>query len=350
MSMPPRTVLAAVLLAMLLSACQREPASPAVGDETAATDTADAPPGGPAGPPAPATAAVRNPYCPAAPGTAPSGELTAQRIAAADGDGSKGLYEGPVWTGEALYFSEFTFEPGFPSRIRRLAVDGRVETAIEDSGSNGLALGSDGALVAATHDRKELSRYDLVDGSRMRIVGEFRGQPFNSPNDLVIGADGTLWFTDPDFQRAAAPGGQDRTRVYRVGTDGEVEVVDESLHNPNGIALSPSGDTLYVAGGGEDGVLRAYPVVDGRAQAGRDLARAQVPDGLAVDCLGNVYLTEHALQRVRVISPQGQELATIAVDANVTNAAFGGPQRRTLYLTGAGAVWSVDLDVAGLPY
>ena len=76
----------------------------------------------------------------------------------------------------------------------------------------------------------------------------------------------------------------------------------------------------------------------------------QVPDGLAVDCLGNIYLTEHNRRRVRVLSPQGEALATIGVDANITNAAFGGAQRKTLYLTGAGAVWSIELDVAGLPY
>ena len=341
------TALSLALLAALLGGCRGDdaPASP----DAAAPAAPEA-----AAPAAPAPAAAPgagNGHCPADPGRAPSGDLVAARIAAADGDGAGGLYEGPVWTGDALYFSDFRFSDGFPSKIRRLTADGRLETAIEASGSNGLALGQDGALVAATHDRKELSRYDLVDGSRMRIVGEYGGQPFNSPNDLVLGADGTIWFTDPDYQREAAPGGQPATRVYRVGTDGRVEVVDDTLANPNGIALSPDGRTLYVAGGGDDGVLRAYPLdADGRAGPGRDLAKAQVPDGLAVDCLGNVYLTEHNLRRVRVISPQGQELATITVDANITNAAFGGPRRRTLYLTGAGALWSVELDVAGLPY
>ncbi|GAB3510865.1 SMP-30/gluconolactonase/LRE family protein [Pseudoxanthomonas daejeonensis] len=304
-------------------------------------------------PAAPATADAAGsgpPSCPADAGTPPTGALTATRITAADGDGAAGLYEGPVWRDGALYFSDFRFSDGFPSRIRKLTAQGGLETVIDPSGSNGLALGEDGALVAATHDRKEISRFDLIDGSRMRIVGEYQGQPFNSPNDLVIGRDGTLWFTDPDFQRAAAPGGQDKTRVYRVGTDGNVGVVDDSIANPNGIALSPDGGTLYVAGGGEQGVLRAYALVDGQAQAGRDLVATTVPDGLAVDCLGNIYLTEHTLRRVRVISPQGQELATIAADANLTNAAFGGPQGRTLYLTGAGAVWSIDLGVAGLPY
>ncbi|KAF1684690.1 gluconolactonase [Pseudoxanthomonas broegbernensis] len=332
------TLLSTSLLAIALAACQRDADPPAAPVEPAQPDaTAD-------------VDAAADPFqCPADPGTAPSGELAATRIAAADGDGANGLYEGPVWTGDALYFSDFRFSEGFPSKIRRLTADGRLETAIDPSGSNGLALGRDGALVAATHDRKELSRYDLMDGSRMRIVGEYQGQPFNSPNDLAVSEDGTIWFTDPDFQRGDATG-QERTRVYRVGTDGEVTVVDDSIANPNGIALSPSGDTLYVAGGGEQGVLRAYALVDGQAQAGHDLASTTVPDGLAVDCLGNVYLTEHTQRRVRVISPQGEQLATITVDANLTNATFGGPQRRTLYLTGAGAVWSIDLDVAGLPY
>ncbi|KAF1689455.1 SMP-30/gluconolactonase/LRE family protein [Pseudoxanthomonas koreensis] len=361
-------VLPLVLSSLLLGGCQRETApdaDPAAAGADAATSAAQAATSADAGAGSDGlragergTSATHGPngalpaYCIPGAGTAPRGELVATRIAAADGDGSKGLYEGPVWNGEALYFSDFTFAEGFPSKIRRLDADGTVHTVIDPSGSNGLALGEDGALIAATHDRKEISRFDLADGSRMRISGEYAGQPFNSPNDLVVATDGTIWFTDPDYQRTAAPGGQDRTRVYRIGTDGGVDVVDDSLHNPNGIALSPDGNTLYVAGGEENGVLRAYPLASGSLRGGhRDLVTGIAgPDGLAVDCLGNIYLTEHAGRRVRVVSPQGQPLATIAVDANLTNAAFGGPQRRTLYLTGAGAIWSIELDVAGLPY
>ena len=78
--------------------------------------------------------------------------------------------------------------------------------------------------------------------------------------------------------------------------------------------------------------------------------RLDIPDGMAVDCHGNIYVTEHPARRVRVFSPQGKELATIRTDANVTNAAFGGADGKTLFLTGAGAVWQIRLDVTGSPY
>jgi gluconolactonase len=285
-------------------------------------------------------------------GTAPSGELTATRIAAANATGKEpGLYEGPVWIKDALYFSDFTFGPGFPSRIRKLDANGNVTTAIEDSGSNGLAVDADGNILAATHKYKSVSRYTL-DGKRSEVVGKYNGNVFNSPNDMALAADGTLYFSDPAFQRDAAPGGQDKTRVYRVAKDGGVTVVDDTLKNPNGVSLSPNGDVLYVNGMvGDHGVLRAYKIVGGKPQKGHDLvARLGIPDGMAVDCHGNIYVTEHADQRLRVFTPAGKQIATIKVDANVTNAAFGGADGKTLFITGAGAVWKLDLDVTGSPY
>ncbi|KRA53985.1 gluconolactonase [Pseudoxanthomonas sp. Root65] len=289
--------------------------------------------------------------CPADPGQAPTGELTATRVAAAKVDDDQDrLYEGAVWKDGALYLSDFVHSGRFPSRIRRFTPPDRWETVVGDSGSNGLALDTEGHLIAATHDRKQVARVDLEDGSRTALVSSFDGAPFNSPNDLVMAADGTLYFTDPDYQRKAAPGGQPLTRVYRHH-EGKTTVVDDTLRNPNGIALSPDGDTLYVAGGTDEGdVLRAYALRDGVPGPGRDLARINGGDGLAVDCLGNVYVTEHGERRVRVFSPAGEVLATIRVDANITNAAFGGQDRRTLFLTGAASLWSIDLDVAGLPY
>ena len=285
-------------------------------------------------------------------GTAPTGELTATRVQAANVSGAgQGLYEGPVWIGDALYFSHFTFGPGFPSRILKLDASGKVSTAIADSGSNGLAVDVQGNIVAGTHKYKSVSRFTL-DGKRSDVAGKYQGQAFNSPNDLAIAADGTIYFSDPAFQRDAAPGGQDKTRVYRVAPDGAVTVVEDGLVNPNGVSLSPAGDVLYVNGiEGKQGVLRAYPIVNGKPQQGRDLVKGLgIPDGMAVDCQGNLYVTEHADQRLRVFTPAGKQIATIHVDANVTNAAFGGPDGKTLYITGAGAVWQLKLEITGAPY
>jgi gluconolactonase len=283
-------------------------------------------------------------------GQSPSGELTAQRVAAVQPSrGEAGLYEGPVWIRDALYFSDFSFGPGFPSRIRKLALDGTVSTAVEDSGSNGLAVDAAGRLVVASHKDKGLMRYEVSGGGRVPVAQRYGGQVFNSPNDITVAADGTLYFTDPDYQKAAAPGGQPVTGVYRVGVDGQVTLVDGSRRNPNGIALSPAGDVLYV--NASDGLLRAYPVVDGKPGQGKDLVRGlESADGMTVDCHGNLYVTEHPAKRVRVFSPHGRQLAVIHVDANVTNAAFGGVDGKTLYITGAGALWQVRLDVSGSPY
>ncbi|ACE86150.1 SMP-30/gluconolactonase/LRE family protein [Cellvibrio japonicus] len=285
-------------------------------------------------------------------GAAPQGELVAQRIDAANSTRSEpGLYEGPVWIGNALYFSDFTFSQGFPSRVQKLDMDGTLTTVIEDSGSNGLAVDLAGDLLAGTHKYKSVSRFNLLTGERTSVAEAYQGNVFNSPNDLVLANDGSLYFTDPAFQRDAAPGGQEKTSVYRVDLDGTVTLVDDTISNPNGISLSPAQDVLYVNGGGEQGILRAYPMVDGYPQAGNNLVEGLViPDGMAVDCHGNIYVTEHTAQRLRVFSPSGEQLALIKTDANVTNAAFGGPEGKTLYLTGAGAVWKVELSVTGSPY
>lgn len=285
-------------------------------------------------------------------GVAPAGELTPVRIEAANTTRTEpGLFEGPVWINDSLYFSDFVFSNGFASRIQKLNADGTVTTAIEDSGSNGLAVDNKGLLVAGTHKYKGLSLFNPMTGERASIVDQYNGNPFNSPNDIAIANDGTIYFTDPAFQRDAAPGGQEKTGVYRVATDGTVTLVDDTISNPNGIALSPTEEMLYVNGGGEQGVLRAYPIVNGVPQAGTDLiTNITVPDGMAIDCLGNIYVTEHTVRRLRVFTAAGEQIAQATTDANITNAAFGGIEGKTLYLTGAGSLWKIELDITGSAY
>jgi gluconolactonase len=285
-------------------------------------------------------------------GTAPTGDLTPVRIEAANTTRTEdGLYEGPVWIKDSLYFSDFTFSTGFPSRIQKLDASGAVTTAIDDTGSNGLAVDNNGFLIAGTHKYKSLSRFNPETGERTSVAAQYAGNVFNSPNDIVVAKDGTIYFTDPAFQRDAAPGGQEKTGVYRVATDGVVTLVDDTITNPNGIALSPNEDVLYVNGGGEQGILRAYPIVNGIPQAGKDLVTGlTIPDGMAIDCLGNIYLTEHIARKLRVYTPAGEQIAQATTDANLTNVAFGGTDGKTLFLTGAGALWKIDLAITGTPY
>lgn len=256
-----------------------------------------------------------------------------------------------MWIGGNLYFSDFLFDASFSSRIQRLTTAGVMTTQIADSGSNGLAVDAQGDIIAATHKWSGISRFVIATGARTAVASTFNGHVFTSPNDLAIASDGTIYFTDPNYQHVSGADGQPVTGVYRVDVNGTVTLVDGNWNNPNGIALSPANDVLYV--NGNSSVLRSYPIVNGQVFSGTDLIQGlTVPDGMTVDCHGNIYVAEHNAQRLRVFAPNGAQLATINLSpaANVTNAAFGGTNGKTLYITGAQRVWSINLDVTGSPY
>jgi gluconolactonase len=266
--------------------------------------------------------------------------------------------EGPVWIGDKLYVSEFAFLPAPDSRI--LALDpasGAVSVALASAGSNGLAVDVSGALIATDHKQGAVVRMRFPLSSGEVLTGMFGGKRFNSPNDLALRSDGTLYFSDPDYQ-APSMHPQSKTRVYQLaaGATGEPSVIDENRSQPNGVTLSADEKTLYVAG--SDGILH-YPVnADGSVMPGsgtRLNAFNGGADGLGMDCAGNLYVT--AGQRVVVVSPTDKELGSIPVSQaeSVTNIAFGGPERKTLFITSMGSgnqrgVFRVELNVPGFPY
>lgn len=287
--------------------------------------------------------------------------LQIQPLAAID-ENNFFILEGPVWVGDALYFSEIG--QGNVSQINRFTLSGNLERGVFPStGSNGLALDGDGNLVLAAHDVGGISRLTLPGGAIARGNQTRNGQRFNSPNDLVIRNDGNIYFTDPDFQ---SPGGriQGGTFVYRVAPplgSGEVTVIEEGLNNPNGITLSPDGNRLYVAGGS---TLREY-ALDGTGvptfvgDIENNSNGFNGPDGMGVDCAGNIYATLNGAGVVLVYSPSGERLGSIGNGAfggqGVTNVAFGGPNRTTLFITtfsgnGNTGLFSVELNIPGLPY
>lgn len=275
-----------------------------------------------------------------------------------NGDGNtRTNVEGPVWIDGKLYVSEFAFTPAPDARI--LALDpasGEVSIAVASTGSNGLAVDQDGALIATDHKQGAVVRMPFPLGAAEVITGTFEGTRFNSPNDLALRSDGTLYFSDPDYQ-APSMRPQPKTRVYRLPQGAsEPVVIDDARSQPNGVTLSVDETTLYVAGA--DGVF-SYPVMpDGSVMPGsgtRLNAFNGGADGMGMDCTGNLYITSG--QRVVVLSKEGTEIGAIAVSGaeSVTNVAFGGPERKTLFITSMGGgeqrgVFSVELNIPGLPY
>lgn len=302
--------------------------------------------------------AAINGMCPPRPyASAPftGSKATAQPVAGSTNNlYSGGLVEGPVWIDGALYVSSFATGKTPPSTILTLQPDGSLIPVIPDSGSNGLAVDANGMIVAATHDDGGLSRFNPANGERTVIVNSYQGRRLNSPNDLTIAGDGTIFFTDPNWQ-APSPDPQPVEGVYRVSPGGVITLLDGSISKPNGIALSNDEKWLYV--GHPDGMVR-YAVTAGLTVTmpgtvfGSGLAGV---DGLAMDCAGNIYVTQFSAGVVTVLNPDGIAIGSIDVAPNLTNAAFGGPEGKTLFLTAgdpaAGdAVFAVELAIPGRPY
>jgi gluconolactonase len=312
--------------------------------------TGTTPPGGP---------------CPSGPfgNPLPSSTLTATKIK----DGYNFL-EGPVWDAASQTLLLTNMHDGSGAQnvqssdiLRFTPSTTSFAPFIANSGSNGLALSRDGkSIIAATHDQRSVSAYDLATKQRATLAANYQGHLFNSPNDVTVGPDGTVYFTDPDFQRADRPDQMSgHTDVFRV-KGGVVSLIDDSIREPNGIELSPDGRTLYV-GGNATGKIYKYPVnTDGSTGARSDFASLAGTDGGTVDCAGNIYQVTFSDGRIHVFSPAGQALGTISAGQNTTNAAFGGPDGRTLYITsgspssggdtGNYALYSIRLNVPGWPY
>jgi len=264
--------------------------------------------------------------------------------------------EGPLWLAEqgALLFSDMDFGApdsgmGPPARIRRYTPPSSFDVFVEHGNSNGLALDLEGDVLACTHDQQTLSRYDSATAARSTLTTlRYDGSRFNSPNDLTVRSDGTVYFTDPDWQLGGRDSETGDTNVYRVTPGGAVELVTSMLDKPNGIALSSDEGTLYVGSAGSD--ILAFAVnTDGSVGNSRVFASAGGgTDGFAIDCAGNVYATGGS--QVQVWSSAGEKLGDISVPQGPTNAAFGGADRRTLFITAQSGLYSIQLQVPGLPY
>lgn len=295
--------------------------------------------------------------CPADPGTAPSGAVMGAELVweVDEMDFDFHLSEGPAWTDGALFFSDINpnamnsdGSQGWNSTIYRFdPTSGSATVFLAEAGSNGLAVDAMGTLFSATAAKKEISRYTLDPAAQEQVTGGM----LNSPNDIAVGSDGAIFFSDPQQGEIPAGNQPEVVHVYRDGSD---TIFTDAVQSPNGVLLSIDEDALYVAGGGS--FISRVAIVDGQAGDVQELVGSlSTPDGLTKDCLGNLYIAEHNAVQVTVVSPDGAPLATIPLgsarnqDARPTNVAFGGADRKTLYVTATYSLWKIDLEVAGYP-
>jgi gluconolactonase len=269
--------------------------------------------------------------------------------------------EGPVWFDDlqCLLFSDIPNQ-----RILRWAADasggGATSTFRQPSQfANGQTRDRQGRLVTCEHGGRRVVRTE-ADGSLTVLAETCQGKRLNSPNDVVVHSDGSIWFTDPtygilsDYEGYQAAPEQPVRGVYRVdGTSGEITRVVDDFCQPNGLAFSPDERTLYIAdsGASHDGSkprhIRAFDVKDGRLRRDRVFALidAGIPDGIRTDLAGNLWSS--AADGVHCFAPDGHRLGKILVPESVANLTFGGPRRNRLFITATSSLYAIYVTTTG---
>ena len=252
--------------------------------------------------------------------------------------------EGPTWRAAegTLLFTDIPL-----NQIYELTPPDSIEVFREDSGNaNGLASDPGGLLLAAEHLNRRVSR-TLADGTIVAVASEYQGSLLNSPNDLAVRSDGTIYFTDPPYGITEPQRELDFNGVFRVAPDGELTAEWEGAIStrPNGLVLSPDETLLYVADT-EENLVAVFDVAPDGSLSNRRafLEDVSAPDGMAIDPAGNLFVT--VTTGILVVDPEGNEWGEITLpgDANPANCTFGGPDARTLYITAREALYQVELQ------
>lgn len=285
-------------------------------------------------------------------------------------------HEGPVYVKDehSLYFTTVPLPgpTGVAIKRARLAgdsfpfsVQGLDVVRDPSNMANGMTLDRDGRLVICEQGTKEtrarISRMDLKTGTVETVVDDWRLLAFNSPNDVVVRSDRTVWFTDPNY--GALQGFKDApevgTYVYRHDpATGETAVIADQFNKPNGLAFSPDESVLYISDTGANQApgtyfvdlphhVRAFDVHEGRClRNGRLFAVVTpgVPDGIKLDTEGRVYTS--SASGVQVFTPEGDLLGEIMAPG-VANFTFGGPDNDVLFILADSVIWQARIEAKG---
>jgi gluconolactonase len=266
--------------------------------------------------------------------------------------------EGPVWLGDArsLLWSDIPND-----RIMRYDEAANTVTVFRkpSNNANGNTRDRQGRLVTCEHDSRRVTRTEY-DGTITVILDRFEGKPLNSPNDVVVKSDDSVWFTDPPFgilghyEGHVAPV-ELPTNVYRVDKHGTATVVIGDVLRPNGLAFSPDETKLYVVvSGATPREIRVFDVVTGGTAAanGRVLidCGAGIPDGLRCDTDGNLWCGwggGEGEDGVAVFNPAGVLIGRILLPERAANLCFGGAKRNRLFMAASQSLYAVYVNAQG---
>lgn len=266
--------------------------------------------------------------------------------------------EGPAWfaAGRYLIWSDIP-----NNRMLRLdEPSGQVSVFRSPSqNSNGNTVDRQGRLVSCEHLTRRVTRTEY-DGSITVLASEWQGRRLNSPNDVVVKSDGSIWFTDPDYGIMTDYEGDSAEselpcQVYRIDADGSLSVVATDFVKPNGLAFSLDESLLYVADTGAthdpDGPhhIRALTLAaDGRSVTESRVfadCSAGLFDGFRLDRAGRLWCS--AEDGVHCIDADGQLIGKVRIPEMVSNVTFGGPKRNRLFICGTTSIYSIYLAVSG---
>src|SRR5579863_80704 len=259
---------------------------------------------------------------------------------------SFGFTEGPVWDPSGfVYVSDETL-----NKIFRVDLDGRKESVIDLGDPDGNTFDLQGHLIDCASVLRAIIRI-TPDGKYVVLADHFQGMKFNSPNDVVIGPDSAIYFTDPTLD---LPSGQKQETpfqgVYRLDGNGGVQLLTKELSQPNGLAFSPDGKKLYVDDSKQRNI-RVYDFADGAIANGRVFGeepggrQGGVPDGIKDDKAGNIFVT--GPKGIWVWDSQGHHLGTIAMPEQPANLTWGERDRRTLYITATTSLYRLRTSTSG---
>jgi gluconolactonase len=267
--------------------------------------------------------------------------------------------EGPVWFDDAghLLFSDIPNQ-----RILRWVEGGGTSVFRSPSNfANGHTRDRQGRLISCEHGLRQVTRTE-VDGTITVLVDSHDGKRLNSPNDVVVRSDGSVWFSDPsygilsDYEGFKADEEQESRNIWRLDPQtGSLSIMASDFLQPNGLAFSPDERRLYVADSGASHAPEAprHILVFDVSDDGRSLSKGRVfaeidkgiPDGIRVDVAGNLWSS--AADGVHCFSPEGILLGKILVPQVVANLTFGGPRRNRLFITATTSLYSIYTTTTG---